>query len=170
MQSWQACAQWICVLTHWESSLRTTTSRNPCKKTSQKTARAPWVLWMHQHSWPVEAQMATHFIHPCRGWLWHKICWHRACQPPNGMHKNEIQTRQRIVRHLYCGVKLEWDYNVRRLDISMVGYIQKQLLKCKHIVAPHPQHCPYSPEPKQIGSRPNLPSHLTQCANSAMPK
>jgi hypothetical protein len=50
--------------------------------------------------------------------------------------------------NLYCGIKLKLDYNAHTLDISMPGYIIKQLQKYKHASPPWPQHCPYSPEPK----------------------
>jgi hypothetical protein len=53
---------------------------------------------------------------------------------------------------LYCGIKLKWDYNARTLDISMPGYIIKQLKKYKHASPTRPQHCPYTPEPKRYGS------------------
>jgi hypothetical protein len=33
---------------------------------------------------------------------------------------------------LYCGIRLKWDYKARTLDISMPGYILKQLQKYKH--------------------------------------
>ena len=36
--------------------------------------------------------------------------------------------------NLYCGIKLHWDYIARTVDISMPGYIKKQLLKYKHIM------------------------------------
>ena len=28
---------------------------------------------------------------------------------------------------LYCGINLHWDYDVRTLDISMPGYVHRQL-------------------------------------------
>jgi hypothetical protein len=52
---------------------------------------------------------------------------------------------------LYCGILLRWDYARRRLDISMPGYIKKQLLKYEHIMQCI-QHCPYLPEPKRYGA------------------
>jgi hypothetical protein len=52
---------------------------------------------------------------------------------------------------LYCGILLQWDYVRRRLDISMPGYIKKQLLKYNHIMQ-WIQYCPYSPEPKRYGA------------------
>jgi hypothetical protein len=52
---------------------------------------------------------------------------------------------------LYCGILLQWDYAKRWLDISMPGYIKKQLLKYEQIMR-RIQHCPYSPEPKRYGT------------------
>jgi len=52
---------------------------------------------------------------------------------------------------LYCGISLRWDYVRRTLDISMPGYIKKQLLKYNHIMH-QIQNCPYSPEPKRYGA------------------
>ena len=48
---------------------------------------------------------------------------------------------------LYCGIKLKWNYDERTLDISMPGYIVKQLQKYKHDTPTRPQHCPYSSQP-----------------------
>jgi len=53
--------------------------------------------------------------------------------------------------NLYCGITLKWNSEARTLDISMRGYIKKQLLKYKHILR-RIQHCPYSPEPKKYGA------------------
>jgi hypothetical protein len=52
---------------------------------------------------------------------------------------------------LYCGIKLEWDYVGRTVDISMPGYITKKLQEYKHIKAKTKQTCPYTPAPKQFG-------------------
>ena len=57
---------------------------------------------------------------------------------------------------LYCGILLRWDYKARQLDISMPGYIKKQLLKYEHIMK-RIQHCPYSPEPKKYGAKAQSP-------------
>jgi hypothetical protein len=54
---------------------------------------------------------------------------------------------------LYCGIKLNWNYNMRTLDILMPGYIKELLLKNKHCMPNQPQHCPYSPLPKQYGAK-----------------
>jgi hypothetical protein len=57
---------------------------------------------------------------------------------------------------LYCGISLRWDYAKRQLDISMPGYIKKQLLKYEHIMR-RIQHCPYSPESKRYGADAHSP-------------
>ncbi len=58
---------------------------------------------------------------------------------------------------LHCGIRLQWDYNARTLDISMPGYIIKQLQKYGHASPPRPQHCPYAPQLKQFGSKAQHP-------------
>jgi hypothetical protein len=54
---------------------------------------------------------------------------------------------------LYCGITLEWDYKKRTLDISMPGYVQKQLAKYNHEKPKKPQHCPWEPAPIKYGSK-----------------
>jgi hypothetical protein len=49
---------------------------------------------------------------------------------------------------LYCGITLKWDYDARTVDISMPGYILKQLLKYLHSNPKRPQHAPYPAAPK----------------------
>ncbi len=58
---------------------------------------------------------------------------------------------------LYCSIRLKWDYNKCTLDISMPGYILKQLQKYKHDCPQCPQHCPYSSLLKQYGSEAQHP-------------
>jgi hypothetical protein len=63
--------------------------------------------------------------------------------------------------NLYCRINLLWDYKACTLNISMPGYIKKLLHKYKHKMATKPQHCPYSPEPKQysVGAQTPLPNN-----------
>jgi hypothetical protein len=58
---------------------------------------------------------------------------------------------------LYYSMKLDWDYDARTLDILMPGYIKKFLQKYKHRMPAKPQHCPYSPAPKQDGTKAQSP-------------
>jgi hypothetical protein len=69
-----------------------------------------------------------------------------------GSLKKDYELTKDWGSNLYCGIKLKWDYNANTLDILMPGYIIKQLQKYKHTSPPWPQHCPYSPEPKQYGN------------------
>ncbi len=55
--------------------------------------------------------------------------------------------------NLYCSIQLVWDYNAQTLGISMPGYIKKVLQKYMHRIPSKPQHCPYSPSPKQYGAK-----------------
>ena len=50
---------------------------------------------------------------------------------------------------LYCEITLDWNYTQRTLDISMPGYIKKQLQKYKHDMPKRPQNCPYQPQEKK---------------------
>jgi hypothetical protein len=59
--------------------------------------------------------------------------------------------------NLYCGIKIGWDYDKRTINISMPGYIEKKLEEYEHVVKKKPQHCPYSPEPKQFSSEAQQP-------------
>jgi hypothetical protein len=54
---------------------------------------------------------------------------------------------------LYCGISLKWDYDKRILDISMPGYVIKQLTKYKHPKPKKPQHCPWEPNPIYYGKK-----------------
>jgi hypothetical protein len=59
--------------------------------------------------------------------------------------------------NLYCDIKLNWNYDNRSLDMLMPGYIIKQLQKYKHVIPAKPQHCPYTPQPRQYGSNTQRP-------------
>jgi hypothetical protein len=60
-------------------------------------------------------------------------------------------------RNLYCGICLTWDYVARMLNISMPGYIIKQLQKYKHASPTRQQNCPYAPMPKHYRSEAHRP-------------
>ncbi len=71
--------------------------------------------------------------------------------------KEKYELTEDWMGDLYCGIKLLWDYNAHTLDISMPGYIKKLLHKYKHKMPKKPQHCPYTPEPKQYGAEAQAP-------------
>ena len=59
--------------------------------------------------------------------------------------KNAYQLAEDWTGGLYCGITLKLNYNKRDrwLEISMPGYIKKQLSKYKHPTTKWPQHSPY---------------------------
>jgi hypothetical protein len=59
--------------------------------------------------------------------------------------------------NLYCGIKLRWDNKNCTVDISKPGHIQKKLQEYMHVHPTKPQHCLYSPEPKQFSSKAQQP-------------
>ena len=44
---------------------------------------------------------------------------------------------------LFCGIKLEWDYQHRTVDLSMPGYITKLLQWFSHPIPKKPEHQPH---------------------------
>jgi hypothetical protein len=54
--------------------------------------------------------------------------------------------------NLYCGIKLNWNYDNCTLDILTPGYIIIQLWKYKHAIPTKPQHCPSTPQSRKYGS------------------
>ena len=58
---------------------------------------------------------------------------------------------------LYCGIKLEWNYQQKYLDISMPKYVPRVLQRYKHTAPSKPQHSPYQCAPKWYGKDAQLP-------------
>ena len=67
--------------------------------------------------------------------------------------KNAYQLAKDWTGGLYCGIALKWNYNRRDrwLEISMPGYIEKQLSKYNNPTPKQPQHAPYPCAPKTYG-------------------
>ena len=53
----------------------------------------------------------------------------------------------------YCGITLEWDYSARTLTTSMPGYVQKMLVRFKHVPPRKNQFAPYQPAPRNYGKQ-----------------
>ena len=51
----------------------------------------------------------------------------------------------------YCGITLQWDWEMRTLTIPMPGYVQKMLARFKHELPPRNQYSSYQPQPKKYG-------------------
>jgi len=58
---------------------------------------------------------------------------------------------------LYCGIKLEWNYQERWVDSWMPDYVQKKLTQYNHPKPKRPQHCPYTPAPVHYGRKSQRP-------------
>jgi hypothetical protein len=52
---------------------------------------------------------------------------------------------------LYCGITLDWHYDKEYLDISMPGYVTKQLTKYNHPLPKKPVNTPWEPYPIKYG-------------------
>lgn len=52
---------------------------------------------------------------------------------------------------LYCGITLEWNYKEKYVDISMPGYVQKQLTRYGHKPPSRKIFTPYDPGPIRYG-------------------
>ena len=52
---------------------------------------------------------------------------------------------------LYVGINLEWNYKKGYVDISMPGYVQKQLTRYAHPSPRRKRHTPYDPAPLVLG-------------------
>jgi hypothetical protein len=54
---------------------------------------------------------------------------------------------------LFCGIKLDWDYGQRTVDLSMPGYITQALHKFRHPLPPKPQPAPHKHNEIQYGTK-----------------
>jgi hypothetical protein len=70
--------------------------------------------------------------------------------------KEKYKLSEDLARALYCGITLKWDYLKHTLNISLPGYVKKQLLKYNHIML-RTQHYPYALEPKIYGANAQSP-------------
>jgi hypothetical protein len=54
---------------------------------------------------------------------------------------------------LFCGIKLDWDYGRRTVDLSMPGYVTQALHKFQHPLPSKPQHAPHKHNKIQYGTK-----------------
>ena len=60
---------------------------------------------------------------------------------------------------LFCGITLDWNYNMQHLDMSVPGYVQRKRTKYQHPDPKKLQHSPYQATPITTGPRCNSPFH-----------
>jgi hypothetical protein len=127
---------------------------DPSKQVAVQTTCSPWILGMQTN-----AKMWKHKTWPI---LFTLVVDNFGVKYVNKADVNHLikclKQKYKLTkdwdRSLYCGIKLNWNYNNPMLDILMPGYIIKQLQKCKHTMPAKPQHCPYTPQPRQYGRCP----------------
>jgi hypothetical protein len=66
---------------------------------------------------------------------------------------------------LFCGIKLEWDYMMKTVDLSMRGYITQAVYKFQHKTPKLQQHAPHKHNQVQYGRK----FKLTEPANTSPP-
>jgi hypothetical protein len=68
--------------------------------------------------------------------------------------------------NLYCGIKLNWDYDARTLDISMPGYIQNCCLNISILCRQNPNIAHTLLLQNNMERQPNPPSPSISCPSS----
>jgi endonuclease I len=53
----------------------------------------------------------------------------------------------------YCGIKLDWDYKKKIVDLSMPGYIKAASHKFQHPTQTHPENAPHTYNPPVYGAK-----------------
>ena len=66
---------------------------------------------------------------------------------------------------LFCGIKLDWDYTMKTVDLSMPGYITQALHKFQHETPKLQQHAPHKHNEVQYGRK----IQLTEPADTSPP-
>ena len=70
----------------------------------------------------------------------------------NALSQNFIYTTDMEGKH-YCGLSLDWHYNLGYVDISMPQYVTKTLKKLNHVPVTYPQHSTHNYVPIQYGKK-----------------
>ena len=58
---------------------------------------------------------------------------------------------------LFCGITLNWNYNMCHVDLSVPGNVHRNRTKYQHADPKNPQHPPYQAEPIQYGTKVQQP-------------
>jgi len=57
----------------------------------------------------------------------------------------------------FCNITLDWNYNMKHVDFSVPGYVQRKLTKLQHPKPVKPQHSPYQASPIVYGEKVQQP-------------
>ena len=58
---------------------------------------------------------------------------------------------------LFCGITLDWNYDMKHVDLSVPGYVQRKRKKYQHKDPQKPQHSPYQAAPIIYGAKTQTP-------------
>ena len=58
---------------------------------------------------------------------------------------------------LFCGVTLDWNYEMGHVDLHVPGYVSRKLVKYQHPTPKTPQHSPYQAAPIVYGAKVQTP-------------
>jgi hypothetical protein len=64
--------------------------------------------------------------------------------------------------NLYCGISLQWDCTNHQVDLTMVQYVVKHLIKYNHVAPLKPQHCLYLLNSIKFGKDNQAPTPLDE--------
>ena len=54
---------------------------------------------------------------------------------------------------IFCGITLDWNYDMGFVDLSVPGYVQKAQVKYQHPLPTRPQHSAYQAAPIKYGAK-----------------
>ena len=121
----------------WKStrSLGPPTGRYFDKQITVQAPQTVWVLRMHQHPglWRHATRPITFFL-VVDDFGVKYVDKEHAEHLINCLKEETNKFTDDWTGDLYCGILLQWDFKVLKLDILMPGYIKKQLLKYEHIM------------------------------------
>jgi hypothetical protein len=110
----------------------------------------PWLHPDPTHSRPLEAPFKAHGLLLCSQQLWRQKRWQATRKPLINVLEENYKAATDWDGALYCGVKLDWDYDERTVNLSMPGYVAAALHKFER---PHPK------QPCHLPSQWNIPTY-----------
>ncbi len=111
------------------------TSRYFGKQITAQATQTAWVLQMRQHPRPLVPHDQTNYVLSCGSQFLVKYMGKEHAEHLiNCLKEETCKLMEDWTGDLHCGILLRWDYKAQNLDISMPGYIKKQLLKYEHIM------------------------------------
>ena len=92
-------------------------------------------------------------IHTCGGWFWSQVCMKGTCTTPRECTKRVLWNFKEWEGKKYAGITFDWDYEKRRVHVSMPGYVDHSLICFKHGTPRRAQDQPYQHIVPTYGAR-----------------